>query len=229
MPKERIMPLVIGITGSIASGKSTACKYLVGGGAAYCDADKLVHRMYDPGKPAFARIIEAFGPEIVGKDGYIDRKLLGAKVFGKPKAMLTLTTAIGDIQAEVRKVIDSWRRNLQDNEIALLEAVNFIEAGYGRFSDFTWLFAVNDDIAIERLKFRNDLSTQAAKQRLASQRSWIDREPAADLVTHNNGSNDAFIKSVDKEMSKIHSQWLKGTLSVSRYHAWWKIQSSEPV
>jgi len=218
------MPLIIGITGSIASGKSTACKYLTGRGAAYCDADKLVHRMYDPGKPAFTRIIEAFGTEIVGKNGNIDRKILGSKVFGKPKAMATLTAAIGDIQAEVRGVMDSWRRDLDDNEIALMEAVNFVEAGYGRFSDFTWLFAVKDNIAIKRLKVRNDLSTQAAEQRLASQRSWEDREPAADLVTHNNGSQVAFINSVKKDISKIHSQWLEGTLPVSKYRAWWKTQ-----
>ena len=82
------MPLVIGITGAIASGKSTACQILENLGGTHCDADKLVHRMYDPGKPAFHRIVKSFGDEVVGTDGFIDRKQLGSKVFGNPEKCL---------------------------------------------------------------------------------------------------------------------------------------------
>lgn len=221
------MPLIIGITGSIASGKSTACEYLASKGAVYCDADKLVHRMYDPGKPAFDRIIEAFGQDVVGEDGYIDRRVLGTKVFGNAEEMARLTSAIGDIQAEVRGVMDSWRTSLSPDGIGLLEAVNFIEAGYGRFSDFTWLFAVDDKLAIQRLKDRNNLTTEAASQRLASQRAWQDREPAADLVTHNNGSQEELIELVESEISRIRLQWRAGTLSPSKYMAWWNKQENK--
>ncbi|MDC0035805.1 dephospho-CoA kinase, partial [Chloroflexi bacterium] len=72
------MPLIIGVTGAIASGKSTACKILENLGATHSDADKLVHRMYDPGKPAFKRIVESFGEEVIGGDGFVDRKILGS-------------------------------------------------------------------------------------------------------------------------------------------------------
>ena len=95
------MALVIGVTGAIACGKSTACKILENLGATHCDADKLVHRMYDPGKPAFDRIVTSFGKEVIGADGYVDRKILGSKVFGNPDEMSKLTTAIGDIKGEV--------------------------------------------------------------------------------------------------------------------------------
>jgi dephospho-CoA kinase len=74
--------LVIGLAGTIAAGKSTVGQMLVERGAHHCDADKLVHRLYDPGTPGFDRVVEAFGPEIVGKDGVVDRKVLGAMVFG---------------------------------------------------------------------------------------------------------------------------------------------------
>ena len=87
------MPLIIGVTGSIATGKSSACALMASGGAEHLDADRLVHRLYDPGKPAFDRIVGIFGEEIVGADGYIDRKILGSKVFGKPEEMNKLTTA----------------------------------------------------------------------------------------------------------------------------------------
>ena len=98
------MPLIIGITGSIASGKSSACQFLESKGAVHCDADRLVHRMYDPGKPAFDRIVKAFGNMVVNDHGVIDRKILGGKEFGKPKEMAKLTEAIGDIFAEVSGV-----------------------------------------------------------------------------------------------------------------------------
>ncbi len=82
------MPLVIGVTGSIATGKSGLCSHFVERwGAIHSDADKIVHRMFDPGKPGFDRAVEEFSDEIVGQDGYIDRKKVGAIVFGNPDAM----------------------------------------------------------------------------------------------------------------------------------------------
>ena len=221
------MPLIIGITGSIASGKSTACQYLQSRGAIHCDADKLVHRMYDPGKPAFDRIVKAFGEMVVGDDGFIDRKILGGKVFGKPKEMAKLTEAIGDIFAEVSGVMKKWRNSLDPHEIGIMEAVNFIEAGYGQFSDVTWLFTVDDNLAMSRLMARNNLDQTAAEQRLASQRKWEDRAPAADLVTHNDGTMADLRQKVELEISRIRSEQKNGTLPTSKYMAWYEDKMSK--
>ena len=119
------MPLIIGIAGSIATGKSTACKTMAGLGAVHCDADRLVHRLYDPGKPAFDRVVAVFGAEVVGDDGYIDRRVLGSKVFGKPEEMNKLTSAIGDINVAVKGVIDVWRDTLDHDAPAVMEANKF--------------------------------------------------------------------------------------------------------
>ena len=100
------MPLVIGLTGSIAAGKSTVAQILVDNGAVHCDADKLVHRLYDPGTPGFEKVVAHFGEDVVGPDGYIDRKILGAKVFGKPAEMAALTRAMGNISEAIQKEID---------------------------------------------------------------------------------------------------------------------------
>ena len=145
------MPLVLGITGSIATGKSLLCEHLVTKhGAIHGDADRLVHRMYDPGKDGFDRIVAEFGDEIVGEGGYIDRKILGGMVFGKPERMGALTKAIGDIAAEMKQTIDRWRAELGDGDIAILEAVNLIEAGYSEWTDATWLVAADDEVALPR-------------------------------------------------------------------------------
>ena len=225
------MPLIIGVTGSIASGKSSACQFLESKGAVHCDADRLVHRMYDPGKPAFDRIVKVFGETVVDDHGVIDRKILGGKVFGKPKEMAKLTEAIGDIFAEVSGVMKTWRNSLAPHEIGLMEAVNFIEAGYGQFSDVTWLFAVDDNLAISRLMARNNLDQTAAEQRLASQQKWEDRAPAADIVTHNDGTMAELERKVELEINGIHSKHLAGILPTSKYMGWYqdKISQTKPT
>ncbi|MEX1104003.1 MAG: dephospho-CoA kinase, partial [Dehalococcoidia bacterium] len=143
--------LVIGLAGTIAAGKSTVGQMLVERGAHHCDADKLVHRLYDPGTPGFDRVVEAFGGDIVGEDGFIDRKVLGAKVFGKPLEMGRLTKAIGSITDAVQGEIERWRRELGPHDIAVMEAVNLMEAGYARWCDQMWLVGVDDEVARARL------------------------------------------------------------------------------
>ena len=80
--------------------------------------------------------------------------------------------------------MENWRDTLDRNQICLMEAVNFIDAGYGRYSDLTWLFAVENDVAKNRLMARNSLDSSSADQRLASQKHWTIRAPAADIITH---------------------------------------------
>src|SRR4029079_4593652 len=118
--------LVIGLTGTIAAGKSTVGEILAERGAVHCDADKLVHRLYDPGTPGFDRVVEAFGTEVVGPDGFVDRKILGAKVFGKPEEMNKLTRAMGSITEAIKGEIDKWRADLGADEICVMEAVNLM-------------------------------------------------------------------------------------------------------
>lgn len=221
------MPLIIGVTGSIATGKSTACQLMVAEGAVHCDADRLVHRMYDPGTEAFDRIVAIFGREIVGEDGYIDRRILGAKVFGKPEEMNKLTTAIGSIVDAIKAVIDEWNDTLGPDEVAVLEAVNLVEAGYGRWCHQTWLFAADQDIVRQRLADRNQYSEDEIAQRIASQRHWEDRAPAADLLIFNNDTEEQFKSEVGNYFAQVRHLWQNGELEPSRYTAWWEDRNGE--
>ena len=221
------MPLIIGITGSIATGKSSACLLIAEQGATHLDADRLVHRLYDPGKPAFDRIVAAFGDEIVGADGYIDRKILGSKVFGKPDEMAKLTTAIGDIAAAVKDVVDEWNDMLGDDDVAVLEAVNLIEAGYGRWCDAVWLFACDEGIARTRLMQRNGFTVKEANQRLASQRDWRDREPASDRVFHNDGTIAEFEGAVKSAYADTVKLAKDGQLPETKYNEWWERRNAD--
>ncbi len=215
------MPLVLGVTGSIATGKSLLCQHLVERfGVVHADADKVVHRMYDPGKPAFDRIVGEFGRDIVGDDGYIDRKVLGSKVFGNRERMSALTRAIGDIGGEMHRVIDEWRATLPRDQVAILEAVNLMEAGYSEWCDATWLVAAEDAIALPRLMERNGFSEEEATQRLASARNWRDRAGGADYVFHNDGTLAEFLAEADRVREETKARFIAGTLPATNWTAW---------
>ena len=221
------MPLIIGVTGSIATGKSSACGLMAAQGAVHLDADRLVHRLYDPGKPAFDRIVEIFGRDIIGEDGYIDRKILGSKVFGRPEEMTKLTTAIGNIAEAVKEAVDEWNNTLADDDVAVLEAVNLIEAGYGQWCDSVWLFACREDMARQRLMERNGFSVDEANQRLASQRAWQDREPASDRVFHNDGDIEEFKQEVAVAYRETVRLARDGRLPASNYFDWWERRTAQ--
>ena len=217
------MPLVLGVTGSIATGKSYLCQYIVEKyGAVHGDADKLVHRMYDPGKPGFDRIVAEFGREVVGEDGMIDRKVIGSKVFGNAERMRALTTAIGDISGEMHRVITEWRDTLPKDQIAILEAVNLIEAGYSAWCDATWLVGADYDVALPRLMARNNFSETEARQRLDAARKWQDRAPAADHIFMNNGTLKDLEREADEVVGETLAQFRAGTLPPIRYAQWFE-------
>ena len=215
------MALILGVTGSIATGKSHLCSYLSEAyGAVHADADKVVHRMYDPGTAGFDRIVSEFGDVVVGNDGYIDRKVLGSQVFGDKERMSALTKAIGDIAGEMKSIIDKWRQELPSDGIGVLEAVNLIEAGYSKWCDATWLVAVDNSVALPRLMARNSFATEEAQQRIDAQQPWQKRSSASDFVFHNNSDVQTFTKSIDDQLPIIRELYLAGTLPKPRWFSW---------
>jgi dephospho-CoA kinase len=216
------MAFVIGLAGTIAAGKSTVAHLLVQRGAVHCDGDKLVHRLYDPATPGFERVVAAFGQEVVGADGYIDRKVLGAKVFGKPEEMNRLTTAIGSITEAIKAEIDRWRAELPTEGVAVMEAVNLMEPGYGRWCDQVWLIAVDDDVARERLVMHRGMSLDEANQRLKAMVPKAVRAPGADWVYDNNGTREELELAVNAEFDRVYERFRSGTLPPSVFLSWWE-------
>ncbi len=215
------MALILGVTGSIATGKSYLCSYLCDAhNAVHADADKVVHRMYDPGKAGFDRIVAEFGEIVIGSDGYIDRKVLGSQVFGDKERMTALTKAIGDIAGEMKGIIDRWREELPSDGIAVLEAVNLIEAGYSKWCDATWLVAAENTVALPRLMHRNSFSEDEAQQRLDSQQRWEKRSLASDYVFHNNDDLASFTQLIDIHLLNTTKLFSENALPETRWFTW---------
>ena len=196
------MAIVLGVSGAIAAGKSLLCQRLVERWeASHLDADRHVHAMYLAGTDAHARIVAEFGEQVIATDGAIDRKALGALVFGKPDRLAALRTAIGDIEGEFMRLLSELREAPQP--LAVFEAVRLFEGPYMQICDAGWLVACDEETALRRLMARNTLSREEAEQRWASATPWQERAPQADLVLHNNGSEAEFLQAVDQAAEKL--------------------------
>lgn len=171
----------IGLTGGIASGKSTVVELLREFGAATIDADKLGHQTYEPGSDTFRAVVAAFGDELVAEDGAIDRRVLGGKVFGKPDELKRLTDIVWP-GIRALAAAELQRLDAAGTEVAVLEAAVLIEAEWQDLVDEVWVVSVSADAARERLMARNNMSAEDADARISSQLSNDERLRHADIV-----------------------------------------------
>lgn len=180
---------VIGLTGGIASGKSTVTSFFRERGIPVIDADILGHRTYDPGTETYQKVVETFGQDVVAADGTIDRKVLGSKVFGKPEELKKLTDIVWP---GIRRLASEQLAEFEaaGNELVVLEAAVLLEAGWEDLVDEIWVVVVDPEIAIQRLASRNGLDPDAARARIASQLTNEERNARADVVIENNGTLD---------------------------------------
>ncbi len=194
--------LVIGLTGGIASGKSTVARLLAERGAVVVDADKLGHRAYQRDRPAFARVVAAFGPDVVGADGEIDRRTLGAKVFGDANAMRRLTDIVWPaILALAKDEIAAARR--AGAAVAVLEAAVLLEAGWQSEVDEVWAVAVPPHVAVRRATARDGVDAEAVRARIAAQLSNEERAAKADVVIENSGSPKALAERLRRQWRRL--------------------------
>ncbi|MCC6382499.1 MAG: dephospho-CoA kinase [Dehalococcoidia bacterium] len=178
---------VIGLTGGIASGKSTVTRFFRERHVPVIDADLLGHRTYEPGTDTFRAVVRAFGDDVVAADGTVDRKALGAKVFGRPDELQRLTDIVWPgIRRFAREELSALET--AGNTLAVLEAAVLLEAGWQDLVDEVWVVVVDPEIAVKRLEARNGLDEGAARARIASQLSNAERTARATLVVENNGT-----------------------------------------
>lgn len=194
--------LVIGLTGGIASGKSTVARLLAEQGATVVDADRLGHQAYRRGRPAFDQVVAAFGPGVVGADGEIDRKALGAEVFGDAPALRRLTDIVWPaILALAKEEIARERR--AGAALVVLEAAVLLEAGWQSEVDEVWTVAVPAQVAVERAQSRDGLDADAVRARIAAQLSNEERAAKAHVVINNSGSKRALAERLGRELHRL--------------------------
>lgn len=191
------------LTGGLASGKSTASRFLESKGASIIDADKLGHRVYDTGTQGYLKVIEAFGDDIVQDDYHIDRKKLGAIVFGNPDELKKLTDIVWP---EIRRLAEleiSSYEMLDPDAVVVLEAAVLFEAGWEDIGDAIWVVNVDREIAIDRAMARDGADRQTIESRLNSQLSNEERGARATVVIDNNGTEEEFNARLEEAWASL--------------------------
>lgn len=196
---------VIGLTGGIASGKSTVTGFFKDRDIPVIDADLLGHRTYDPGTETFAAVVKAFGDDLVAPDGTIDRRVLGGKVFGKPEELKRLTDIVWP---GIRKLASEALSEFEaaGNSLVVLEAAVLFEAGWEDLVDEVWVVVVEPDLAVKRLATRNGLDEAAARARIDSQLSNAERTARADVVITNDGTLDELKATIERAWNEIQTR-----------------------
>ena len=189
--------MIICLTGGLASGKSTAVKYLAEKGAHVIDADILGHKAYEPGRDAHSAVIETFGPGVRADNGQIDRRALGKIVFGKPEELKKLTDIVWPEIRRLAEIEISSAQRTDPGKIIVLEAAVLLEAGWQDIGDETWVITVERETAILRSMQRDGATREAVEQRLNSQLSDQDRLKFADRSISNNGDEPQLIDQLD--------------------------------
>lgn len=195
--------MIIGLTGGIASGKSTAARYLAELGAFVIDADKLGHQVYEPDTPGHRAVVAAFGDDILAEDGTINRRALGAKVFGKPDELKRLTDIawpeirrMGEAQIATAKAENATRP-------VIVEAAVLFEAGWESLGDEVWVVIADPAKAVARAVERDGFDESEVKKRLDAQLSNEERSARANVVIENNTSLEALTRQLDEHYQRI--------------------------
>lgn len=190
------MGKIIGVTGGIASGKSTVTNFLREKGFQVVDADAVVHDLQKPGGRLYQLLVQHFGQEIILENGELNRSLLASLIFSNPEEREWSRITQGEI---IREELAALREQLAQTEtIFFMDIPLLFEQDYSAWFDETWLVYVNRDVQVERFMKRDYLSKEVAESRLATQWSLEEKKKLASHILDNNGSRDQLVTQVVK-------------------------------
>ncbi len=188
--------LKVGLTGSIAVGKTFVCEVFRELGCSVLDADQVARDVVEPGTKGLRLVVDAFGESVLGPDGTLDRAKLGSIVFADKEKRLLLNSIIHPLVFEAQ---DRWikERAADDPEgIAIVDAALMIESGGFRRFDKLIVVWCEPELQLQRLMARDDLSRQDAEKRIASQMSQEDKKSHADFLIDTSKGHDDTCRQV---------------------------------
>jgi len=193
---------IIGVTGITGSGTSTVSAILAELGGFVIYADKLAHEVILKGQAAYEKIHSTFGEDILQPDGEINRKTLGAKVFGNPEKLVALELII---HPEVIAKTHQLLAQAQNFPFAVIDAPLLIESGIYKMCNSVWLVTATDDNRLARIIARDGIDLEIATRRLKSRVGDASLRPYADVIIE----NDEDIASLRKQVTAALLQYRK--------------------
>lgn len=194
------MAKIIGITGGIASGKSTVTNYLRQKGYQVIDADQVVHELQAKGGKLYQALVSWLGSAILNEAGELDRPKLSQLIFSSQENLAKSSQLQNDI---IRQELANRRDQLaKTEETFFMDIPLLFEQEYEDWFDQIWLVDVSKDTQLERLMARNNLSQEEAQRRIAAQLSLEEKRQRAEIVIDNNGALLATLKQVQAFLDK---------------------------
>ncbi|MBO0365048.1 dephospho-CoA kinase [Streptococcus vaginalis] len=202
------MAKIIGITGGIASGKSTVTNYLRQKGYQVIDADQVVHELQAKGGKLYQALVSWLGSAILNEAGELERPKLSQLIFSSQENLAKSSQLQNDI---IRQELANRRNQLaKTEETFFMDIPLLFEQDYADWFDEVWLVYMNPETQIKRLKARNGYSQEEAQQRLASQMKLEDKVPYADFVIKNDGNLEELIEQIDKKLRRLRNDESNG-------------------
>ena len=195
------MARIIGLTGGIASGKSTVTSYLKEKGYPVIDADRVVHDLQVPGGALYRVLVDHFGREILDASGELDRVVLVQRIFSNPSERDWSDRVQGQLIREA--LADARDRQAAQSGLFFMDIPLLIEQGYEDWFESVWLVAVSKETQLKRLMERNHLSELQAQERIAAQMPLDEKKAHADLVLDNNGDLTALYAQLDAALQQL--------------------------
>jgi dephospho-CoA kinase len=201
--------LLVGLTGGIGAGKSTVAKMLEDRGAVVIDADDLARRVVEPGTPGFRAVVEAFGTHVVDSDGELDRIALASEVFADPTARQRLEAIV---HPEVARLFAEESERYRDTDRVLVYVVPLlVENHLEDMFDVIVVVASDATSRAERLAAARDMAPGDIMARMDAQLPEEERERAADVVLHNDGSMADLEAQTDELWTQLRERAGAGT------------------
>ena len=197
--------IVIGLTGGVATGKSTVAKLFKQCGAIVIDADALARDVVQPGKPAWRAIVRRFGKSVLNPDRTINRHALGAIVFRHPTKRRTLERIIHPRVAREQKRLTREVRRKNQQAVVVYDVPLLFETGIDKRVDRTVVVTADHETQIARLKRRNGLTRAEALRRIKSQMSLAKKRRLADYVLDGTRAPRSLTKSVCRLYASLRS------------------------
>ena len=199
---------VIGLTGGIGSGKSTVAKLLADHGAVILSADLVGHEVYQPGRPAWQELVDAFGREIVAEDGTIDRKKLGAIVFADPNDQRPLKRLNAITHPRMKGMMRERLAEIEQQgvRVAVLEAALLFDAGWDDLTDEVWVTVVPPEVAARRTAERSGLSVEQVLSRIQAQMSNEERIKRSDVVIDTNCDRAGTTRQLEEQWRLLNDR-----------------------
>jgi len=186
--------ILIGLTGGIGSGKSEVARILTERGAEVIDADLIVRELQRPGAEVYEKMVELFGPEVVGADKSLDRTAIAKKVFADESLLKTLNQLIHPI---VRRVMNERVESFRNTDKIVVLDIPLLVENPREGLDGVLVVDLDSELAVKRLVEQRNMNAEDARARIAKQATREQRLALANHVIDNSGDRDALLQKVD--------------------------------